>query len=220
MLNLSIELQGILRLLLSLLCGALIGLERERGHRPAGLRTHMLVCVGACLVMVTSFWAVEKYGLSGDPLRMSAQVISGIGFLGAGTIIKAGRDIRGLTTAACLWIVACIGLAIGVGYYVGGLAVTGLILLTLHIFKIAERKIEYAAFELHIRTENEPHIPSMIADTIIGWGVGVSQFAAEQDGDELRVTMAIELSGGLKRAAFIGQLMSLPGILGVSDQAM
>ncbi|MDR3051439.1 MAG: aminoacetone oxidase family FAD-binding enzyme [Oscillospiraceae bacterium] len=141
MASLDFELQCLLRLLTSLVCGALVGLERERGHRPAGLRTHTLVCVGSCLVMITSFWAMERYGLAIDPTRMGAQVISGIGFLGAGTIIKAGRDVRGLTTAACLWMVACVGLAAGAGYYLGSLGATALVLVTLHLFKWLESRL-------------------------------------------------------------------------------
>lgn len=111
---------GIVRILLAAICGAVIGTERGRKHRPAGLRTHMLVCVAAALVMVTNEQLIQVYG-SGAPTRMGAQVISGIGFLGAGTIITDRQSrIRGLTTAAGLWASACVGLAIGSGYYLGG----------------------------------------------------------------------------------------------------
>lgn len=113
-----------LRLFLALLCGGLLGLERGKKKRPAGFRTHMLVCVGAALAMITNIYMLQYYpGM--DAARMGAQVISGIGFLGAGTIVVTGlQRIRGLTTAAGLWVVACIGLAFGTGFYSGGIIAT------------------------------------------------------------------------------------------------
>ncbi len=111
----------VLRLVLALLCGGVLGIERGRKRRPAGFRTYMLVCLGAALVMMTNEYISETYGTS-DVARMGAQVISGIGFLGAGTIIVTGHNrVRGLTTAAGLWAAACIGLAIGIGYYAGAI---------------------------------------------------------------------------------------------------
>ncbi len=111
----------ILRLVLALLCGGVLGIERGRKRRPAGFRTYMLVCLGAALVMMTNEYISKTYGTS-DVARMGAQVISGIGFLGAGTIIVTGHNrVRGLTTAAGLWAAACIGLAIGIGYYAGAI---------------------------------------------------------------------------------------------------
>jgi putative Mg2+ transporter-C (MgtC) family protein len=116
-----------LRISAAVLIGGLIGLERGLKHRAAGLRTYMLVCVGACLVMLTNQYIYQVFG-AGDPVRMGAQVVSGIGFLGAGTIIVTRRSqIKGLTTAAGLWSSAGVGLALGVGFYeaavMGGLAV-------------------------------------------------------------------------------------------------
>lgn len=117
----------VVRILISLAFGAILGLDRGLKSRPAGLRTYILVCVGSCIVMVTNQYVYQVFD-TGDPVRMAAQVVSGIGFLGAGTIIVTRRNqIRGLTTAAGLWASACVGLAIGIGLYeialVGGLAV-------------------------------------------------------------------------------------------------
>lgn len=107
----------LLRVLAAILVGGIIGLERGLKNRAAGFRTYILVCLGSCIVMVTNQYIYQAYG-TGDPVRMGAQVISGIGFLGAGTIIVTSRNqIKGLTTAAGLWACACIGLAIGVGFY-------------------------------------------------------------------------------------------------------
>ena len=109
------------RLLLALICGGILGVERGKKNRPAGFRTYMLVCVASAMVMITNQYISEMYS-TGDPSRMGAQVISGIGFLGAGTIIVTGRNrVTGLTTAAGLWASACIGLTIGVGFYSGAI---------------------------------------------------------------------------------------------------
>jgi len=127
----------ILRLLLAVLCGGLLGIERERKKRPAGLRTYILVCLGSTLVMMTNEFITDKYDMV-DPTRMGAQVISGIGFLGAGTIIVTTRNhVRGLTTAAGLWAAACMGLAIGSGFYLGAAIGCVLVLIamsSLHYF--------------------------------------------------------------------------------------
>ena len=116
-----------LRILAALIFGGIIGLEREMKNRPAGLRTYMLVCVGSCLIMMTNQYIFQATA-TGDPTRMSAQVVSGIGFLGAGTIVVTQRNqIKGLTTAAGLWACAAVGLALGIGFYeaalIGGVAI-------------------------------------------------------------------------------------------------
>ena len=109
------------RLLLALICGGILGIERGKKNRPAGFSTYMLVCVASAMVMITNQYISNMYS-TGDPSRMGAQVISGIGFLGAGTIIVTGRNrVKGLTTAAGLWASACIGLTIGVGFYSGAI---------------------------------------------------------------------------------------------------
>ena len=106
-----------LRILAAVIIGGFVGLERGMKNRPAGLRTYMLVCVGSCLIMLTNQYIYQCYG-TGDPVRMGAQVVSGIGFLGAGTIVVTRRNqIKGLTTAAGLWTAAGVGLALGIGFY-------------------------------------------------------------------------------------------------------
>lgn len=117
----------VIRVLAAFLLGGIIGMERGMKNRPAGLRTYMLVCVGSCLIMLTNQYINQVYQ-TGDPVRMGAQVVSGIGFLGAGTIVVTRRNqIRGLTTAAGLWAAAAVGLAIGIGFYeaaaLGGCAI-------------------------------------------------------------------------------------------------
>ena len=130
-----------LRLLCAMIVGSLIGLEREYTHRPAGLRTHILVALGACVASVMGQMLFAQYGGTSDPARLSAQVITGVGFLGAGTIMKEGVSVKGLTTAASVWAVACLGIAAGFGYY--GLAIAGMLftLMTLTIFEALQRKL-------------------------------------------------------------------------------
>lgn len=107
----------VFRIISAFVLGGIIGLERGMKNRPAGLRTYMLVCVGSCLIMLTNQYIYQVFG-AGDPVRMGAQVVSGIGFLGAGTIVVTKRNqIKGLTTAAGLWAAAAVGLALGIGFY-------------------------------------------------------------------------------------------------------
>jgi putative Mg2+ transporter-C (MgtC) family protein len=124
-----------LRIVIAAILGGVIGLEREIKNRAAGLRTYMLVCVGACLVMLTNQYIVQVLG-TGDPVRMGAQVVSGIGFLGAGTIIVTRRSqIKGLTTAAGLWSAAGVGLAIGIGFYEAAIAGSLVIFVVMTLFQ-------------------------------------------------------------------------------------
>lgn len=124
-----------IRIVLSVICGGIIGLERAKSNQAAGMRTHMLVCLGAAMVMLTGQYMFDKYN-EGDPARMAAQVISGIGFLGAGSIIvEAPSKVKGLTTAAGLWAAACIGLSIGIGYYAGAVIATTAVYLIMTKFR-------------------------------------------------------------------------------------
>lgn len=136
--------QILARLLMATLLSGLIGFEREARGRTAGFRTHILVCLGATLIMLTSIYIFEAYKsvASMDPARIAAQVVTGIGFLGAGTIIRSGASVRGLTTAASLWAVAGIGLAVGVGFYFGAIVTTILVFVTLEVFSKMEEALD------------------------------------------------------------------------------
>lgn len=157
----SYALSVFVKLLLSALAGGLIGYEREKHGRPAGLRTHFLVAVGACLMMVVSEAFFLKYGGLGegsnvrvDPARTAAQIVTGIGFLGAGVILKEGLTIRGLTTAASLWLVAGLGMSFGIGLFLPGTMATALALFSLVILKKMEpvmRKDRYLYLEVVAR---------------------------------------------------------------------
>lgn len=130
----------VLRILLAIIFGGALGLERTRKRRAAGFRTHILVCIGATLVMMTGQFIHENIGGS-DPARLGAQVISGIGFLGAGTILVTGaHQIKGLTTAAALWTSACMGLAIGIGFYFGALVMCIANLAVMTLFNLVQER--------------------------------------------------------------------------------
>lgn len=130
-----------LRILMAAFLGGLIGLERSSGDRPAGLRTHVLVATGSALLMVVSIYGIDGHPQARDPSRIASQVVSGIGFLGAGTILHEGLTVKGLTTAASLWIVSAIGLTVGCGMMALGIFATGITLITLILIRGLEKKV-------------------------------------------------------------------------------
>lgn len=134
----------IVRLVLSFLLGSFIGFEREKRGRSAGFRTHILVCTGACLVMLVSIYMYELYqgDVPLDPSRIAAGVVTGIGFLGAGTIIRSAQEVHGLTTAASVWINAAIGLALGCGFFLGAFITAVIAFVTLSFLKLIEVKLD------------------------------------------------------------------------------
>ncbi|SCY65638.1 MgtC/SapB family protein [Alkaliphilus peptidifermentans] len=144
-----------IRLLLATVIGGIIGFEREMNNRPAGFRTHILVTLGSCLIMIISVYGFIGFGeggYGGDPARLASQVVSGIGFLGAGTILREGSNIRGLTTAASLWMSGGIGLTIGIGFYSAALIATLLVLFSLIILPLFEMRLtrskKYSAIKI------------------------------------------------------------------------
>ena len=143
------HLDYLLRLVIAAVIGGSIGAEREIRGKPAGMRTNILLCMGSCLIMILSVEVAENTGKMADPGRIAAQVVTGIGFLGAGTIIRSRVSVSGLTSAATLWFVAALGLVVGYGSYFIAVAASLLMIVTLTTFKTVERKIEVSR-ELHI----------------------------------------------------------------------
>ena len=127
------------RLIAAAILGGIIGLEREKLNRPAGVRTHMIVCLGSCLIMLLGEY-MHRIDNTIDITRLGAQVVSGIGFLGAGAILKDGFSVRGLTTAATLWVVACVGLSVGGGFYSAGILTTIIVYSSLHFLGFTTKK--------------------------------------------------------------------------------
>lgn len=188
----------VVRLVLACLLGGIIGFEREHGNRPAGFRTHILVCVGSALAMVTSEYIFNVFSsrVSLDPARLGAQVISGIGFLGAGTIVRKGFNVKGLTTAASLWAVACVGLAAGIGFYEGAVIATILIYITLMLLKKLEKKISIRKQYMSIIVEaaNTPEIVYELTDVFSRYDVlirNIEQFNRDNAGGDILVKFFI-----------------------------
>jgi putative Mg2+ transporter-C (MgtC) family protein len=134
------EIDIVIRLSLAFAAGGIVGMERSSRHQVAGLRTHILISIGSCCLMMLSIWLPQQFN-SGDPGRIAAQVVSGMGFLGAGAIIRLGNNIRGLTTAASLWLTAAVGLTIGAGMFIAALTTVVLAIITLMLLHRLERKL-------------------------------------------------------------------------------
>jgi putative Mg2+ transporter-C (MgtC) family protein len=221
----------ILRLFLAVILGGLIGMEREEKHRPAGFRTHILVCVGSAVVMLTSEYIFNAYrGLTNaDPARLGAQVISGIGFLGAGTIIRQGNNVKGLTTAASLWAVACIGLALGIGFYEGAVAGALLIIFTLMVLGRFGRAFsdKTSRLNLLIVMNKNLHDFGYITSLLGRFNIGIRDIKfynndndidfvfendLEDDSNNVTIKLNLKLPIGVSHKEIITQLNFLQGI--------
>jgi putative Mg2+ transporter-C (MgtC) family protein len=214
----------LIRLLSAALLGSIIGLERERILWAAGIRTHMLVCVGSCLIMI-----VSQYGFANvlteknvvlDPSRIAAQVVSGIGFLGAGSILARGEIVKGLTTAASIWTVAAIGLAVGGGLYLAAGASTIIILIILAGIKPLEEayRSRNQSCQLKVEVESGFLTPELLRATLQLRASQVKRFLVESRGtqgtDDLLVLLNKVSSQDI--ASFAGKLNELDGVKAVA----
>ena len=206
------------RMCLAAVLGGVIGYERQSSHRPAGLRTHVLVAVGAALVMCTSEYVVLRMGGT-DVTRMGAQVISGIGFLGAGTILREGFTVKGLTTAASLWAVSCVGLAAGIGFWSGALIATAVIYVTLNTLRKVRNK-HSSIRTLYIGVSNAYHVSERAAEIFYACGADLRSLEILFPDDSAPfLTMSKEVNKVLKAMAYINSESDLvlikEGILGL-----
>jgi putative Mg2+ transporter-C (MgtC) family protein len=211
----------IIKLVLAMVFGGVIGLEREIGNRPAGFRTHTLVCMGSVLIMMTSEFLLDNYSSNPpDPARLGAQVISGIGFLGAGTILKDGSRVRGLTTAASLWVVACIGLAIGVGFYWGALTATLFSYITLVLLKKFEGYVPgLRDFELYLEIPNVPGQIAQITNLLAELDVRVRDIKVDQgEEDVTQAYFKLVFPPGLDKRILGAELSRLQGVKVLEDE--
>lgn len=210
------------RLVLAAVLGGMLGFEREIHGRPAGFRTHLLVALGACLMMVVSEYFYVKYNhltSSGamrlDPARVAAQVVTGIGFLGAGAIIKDGSVVRGLTTAACLWAAAGIGMATGMGLYMPAVTVTGMAVGTLMFLKRLEKrmgKVRYANLTVHC--DIHPEILEILETLFHAGGWRLIETSLEKDNiaGEVRYDFVVSRYGGMASVQLVDDIAALEGI--------
>lgn len=214
-------LEILLKIFLACLLGGIIGLERESVNRPAGFRTHILVSVGATVVMITNIELVHQMIQVVDvqPGRFGAAVISGIGFLGAGTIIKNKNTVKGLTTAASLWSTACIGLALGSGLYVIALAATFFVFLTLEFFPVLEKKLSSSKYsKIKITTVNSVGQLSRISKSFENMHVNVLGIKTEHDvdqDDEIIILFKVKCPDKKKKTKIIEHLTQLKGVVEV-----
>lgn len=214
----------LLRLALAALLGGLIGFERELREREAGLRTHLLVSLGSALFTIVGAYGFHAFLDSGanvvraDPTRIAAQIVTGIGFLGAGAIIRQGLSVRGLTTAATLWVVAAVGLAAGAGYYSAAVTTTALVLLALWPLRII-------AYRILTRFRPEDgrllvalpagQAPGAVIDEVERAGARISSLEVSQEGDRRRLEFDVVLRRDTPPPAVVARIADLADVVEV-----
>ena len=222
----AFEMQLLIRLLLATLLGGLIGLERELHGRPAGFRTHLMVALGAALYMGVSIHFYHEYGgMSGnlavrvDPGRVAAQIVVGIGFLGAGAIIRENASVRGLTTAACLWVAAAIGTACGAGMLLIAVAVTAISLISLLVLKRVEEGLSRDTYQ-QVTVVSAYHEGQFerIAQVVRDCGSDLMESGVERDveADTVRFEFRVRVISGRASCKLIDALSFIEGVKQVS----
>lgn len=215
---------SIIRLVVAIILGGLIGYEREARSQSAGLRTHILVCLGACLCMIISinialdFYSVYGYTRS-DPERIAAQVISGVGFLGAGTILanQKGHSVKGLTTAASIWGVAAVGLVVGAGYLVTAAAATVLIFIVLTVFVRLDkmmRKRGRHSYVLHLTMRNTVGQSRRLSEYLQRHQLTLLSFhtLSEEEEENVELELTVHVGEELSQSELLSDLLGMKGI--------
>lgn len=203
----SYELAITIKLVLAALAGGLVGLEREKHGRPAGMRTNILVAVGACTMMIISEAFYLKYGIVGgettvriDPARTAAQIVTGIGFLGAGVIVKEGATVRGLTTAASLWAVAGLGMAFGMGFFSLGAISTVLIIISLIFLSKLDPIIKKDRYlTLSVTGERRENLYDELMEVVKNMGLKAADISSQVDLVENEIFIKMVLTQQRKR---------------------
>ncbi len=212
--------EGLLRLVVAALLAGVIGVERELREQEAGLRTHMLVCVGATMFMLVGVYGWSDYDLGNDigvvvdPSRVASYVVSGIGFLGAGAIIRHGINVRGLTTAASLWVVAAIGVSVGAGMYAFAVATTALVILALWPLSQVKRLLAGKGDEsrrLAVTLDPATSIVSVLA-AIEESGYVMESLEIGEEEDTRRLDVVIKTAGDASLADLLDGLAELEGV--------
>jgi putative Mg2+ transporter-C (MgtC) family protein len=211
------------RLLVACVLGGIVGFEREHTrHKPAGFRTHILVCMGASLATMISEFAFIAFSdvVNVDPTRIGAQVVSGIGFLGAGAIIRHGISVRGITTAASIWTVACVGIACGMGFYTAALLATFLIWAVLTYLKIFKKKMTVRKYTLALIIEaKEADIREVSWDKELkDLGLNLESMDISRSNGKLlhKIICKTAKEGNIDVEAIVKRLMNINGVIRVS----
>lgn len=210
------------RLTLAVLCGGIIGIERERKHRPAGFRTHILICLGAAMTTLTSQYIALELGLFTDMARLGAQVIAGVGFIGAGTIIVTKRrQVKGLTTAAGLWTSAVVGLCCGAGFFEGAVLAT-VIIIVVELFLV---KLEYfvvtrsTSINIFVEYSDNSKLENIV-DTVTKNSICINDMEITKHGSEnghFSVVFSVKMSRRKSRQYVMTSLAKLDGVIAVEE---
>jgi putative Mg2+ transporter-C (MgtC) family protein len=213
--------ESLLRLALAAVLGGLIGVERELREREAGLRTHLLVALGSALFTIVGAYGFHDFLESGesvvraDPTRIAAQIVTGIGFLGAGAIIRQGFSVRGLTTAATLWVVAAVGLAAGAGYYSAAVITTALVLIALYPLRIMAYQIlrRYRVEDGRLLVELPAGTPpGGVIDEIERAGARINSVEVSQEGDRRRLELDVVLPRDLPAPRLVARIADVENV--------
>ena len=219
--------ETILRIAIAGLLGGLVGLEREFSDQPAGFRTHILVSFGSALFTMVGAYGVAEFFEDGgaairyDPTRIAAQVVTGIGFLGAGAILRQGITVRGLTTAASLWVTAAIGLAVGLGYIEGALAVSVGTIVVLYALKQIGRLVfpRLKRGSVRMRIEMGPKLRlSDLAEAIETSGTKIVGMKIVSEDEDRELAARLQLSPGMTPDVLAGRIAEVPGVTSVDWQ--
>lgn len=206
------------RLLLAFVLSGLIGLERETHGRAAGLRTHILVGVGSTLIMLTSIYMTEVFtgATSADPTRVAAGVVTGIGFIGAGTILRFRASVMGLTTAASLWASAGVGLAIGCGFYIGAVFTTALILFSLIFLGRFEKKIirKELSKSLEVRTSSGANQLHQIRGVLADYNTQIKDLEIDklEQSDIIKLRIDLKLDSDKQSKQIVADILKIEGV--------
>ncbi|MCS7157081.1 MAG: MgtC/SapB family protein [Blastocatellia bacterium] len=207
--------ESLTKLLAAAVLGGLVGLERELSHKPAGLRTNMLICIGAALLMILSLLVANEGGRSGDPGRIAAQVVTGIGFLGAGAIVHSRGAVVGLTTGATIFTVAAIGLAIGGGYYLPALLATAIVILSLFVLGRIEKRMlasTRSVYEYHLETSDAPTALARLTEILRAHGVEMEGASFEKTNAGMAIRFVLSVPPEVNER-LLPELLSVPGRL-------
>lgn len=224
----SAEMTMALRLVIAAVLGGIVGIERGSGDRPAGFRTHILVCVGSTLFMLVSIYGFDDIVTTGfenrrDSARIAAQVVSGIGFLGAGTILHEGLTIRGLTTAASLWIVSAIGLAVGSGMYLIGTLATVITMITLVTFHSWEKHFAGSSRSerrfIRVTINNRPGAITDVTGYLAEKGIKVKTLNVKNNDKENKLVLELYLKveKGIDIMEIIRGLQGIKGVVSLDN---
>jgi putative Mg2+ transporter-C (MgtC) family protein len=216
--------ESLLRLSLAAVLGGMIGVERELREREAGLRTHLLVALGSALFTIVGAYGFHAFLESGqavvraDPTRIAAQIVTGIGFLGAGAIIRQGLSVRGLTTAATLWVVAAVGLAAGAGYYSAAVITTAVVLVALWPLRLLAYRIlrRYRVDDGRLLVELPAGTaPGELIDEVERSGARITSIEVSQEGDRRRLELDLALPRDLAAPRLVARIADVPSVVDV-----